>query len=360
MGLFSNDITGVDVGAGSIKVVRLSRGGKRPRLLSAALVEFSPDPAQSADVSAGLHHLHASGKMGGNTIVTAMPGKHLTIRSLTLPNMPLSELREAVRWEAKRHISYPVDAAQIEYVIVDEKREGAVEKYDLVMVAAERATVLEQLMPFQEAKIKVSAVDANALALRNVLWTREISADANTLVVDLGAGKTEINVFKGGMLRFSRCIESGGLDMTRAIAETLGIGFDEAEEKKRGLNLLSPVGQDPAIDAVQPRLEGLLMEIRRSIEYYKTTFREKNVENMIVSGGVSLTRGLKDYFAKSLEGTVEIDRPFDRLACKKDLLEEFGPIAPRFSTAIGLALRNGNKRFLNEQRSDPSQKGLNR
>jgi len=52
--------------------------------------------------------------------------------------MPLAELTEAVRWEAKRHISYPVDTAQVEYLLVGEKQEGTVIKYDIVMVAAER------------------------------------------------------------------------------------------------------------------------------------------------------------------------------------------------------------------------------
>src|SRR3990172_1359999 len=182
MGLFSNDITGVDIGAGSIKVVRLSRSGNRPKLLSAMLVELSPDPAQATSVSADLRRLQAGKKIGRSNIVTLMPGMHLTIRSLTLPKMPLNELREAVRWEAKRHISYPIDSAQIEYLILGEKREGVTEKYDIVMVAAERGKVLEHLTPFQEAKIKVSAIDANALALRNVLQTRERPSDENTLV----------------------------------------------------------------------------------------------------------------------------------------------------------------------------------
>jgi type IV pilus assembly protein PilM len=341
MGLFSNDITGVDIGAGSIKVVRLSRGGNRPKLVSAALMEFPPDPTQPMVIGAELRHLQAGKKIGANNIVTLMPGRNLTIRSLTLPKMPLNELREAVRWEAKRHISYPIDSAQIEYLILGERLEGLVEKYDLVMVAAERGKVLEQLMPFQQAKIKVSAVDANALALRNVLRTREIPVDENTLVVDLGAGKTEVNVFRGGKLRFSRCVESGGLDMTRAIAEALNIGLQEAEDRKRAMNIMMPSDQDQAITALQTRVDGLLMEIRRSVEYYKTTFREKNVAGMILSGGVSLMQGLKDYFARSLEGTVEIDRPFDGLTCKQNVLDEFGPVAPRFSAAIGLALRKG-------------------
>jgi type IV pilus assembly protein PilM len=339
MGLFSNDITGVDIGAGSIKVVHLARGGKRPKLLSAMLVELSPDPAHAAGISADLRHLQAARKIGSHSIITQMPGRHLTIRALTLPKMPPNELREAIRWEAKRHISYPVDAAQVEYLVAGEKREGAAVKYDIIMVAVERAKVLEQLTPFNDANMKVSAVDANALALRNVLRGRNLPADGNTLVMDLGAGKTEINIFKDGNLRFSRCVESGGIDMTNAIVETLGIGFAEAEAKKRTLNILMPADQEQAVAALQPRIDGLLMEIRRSIEYFKTTYREKNVENMILSGGVSLMQGLREYFAQSLEGTVTIDQPFECLSCRQNMLLEFGPVAPRFSAAIGLALR---------------------
>jgi len=48
---------------------------------------------------------------------------------------------------------------------------------------------------------------------------------------------------------------------------------------------------------------------------------------------------VKEYFAQSLEGTVKIDQPFECLTCRQSMQEEFGPVAPRFSAAIGLALR---------------------
>lgn len=340
MGFFgSNDITGIDIGAGSIKVVRISQGGRRPKLLSAALVEISPDPAKATGISADLRDLQSAQKLGRGALVTLMPGKDLTIRSFTMPKMPLTELGEAMRWEAKRHVSYPLDAAQVEYLITGEKQEGIARKYDIVMIAVERKKVLERLAPLDEAGLKVSAVDANALALRNVLRLRELPVDSNTLVVDIGAAKTEINIFKSGSLRFSRCLETGGLDMTRTVAESLGLGLPEAEELKRILNLLTPAVNEQAVAAVRVRIDTLLMEIRRSVEYYKTTFREKDVEGMILTGGVSLMPGLGEYCAQALERAVEIDRPFDGLSCGKDLLEEFGPVAPRFSAAIGLALR---------------------
>jgi Tfp pilus assembly PilM family ATPase len=63
------------------------------------------------------------------------------------------------------------------------------------------------------------------------------------------------------------------------------------------------------------------------------------VEGTLLTGGVSLMQGLKEYFVQSLEGAVELDRPFEGLSLKKNILDEFGPMAPRFSAAVGLALR---------------------
>lgn len=341
MSLFgATDITGIDIGAGSIKVVRIA-DGKNPRLLSADIVELPLEPGPSDSLSVNLRHLLLAHKISGKNIVTLMPAKDLTIRSLSLPVMPLAELAEAVRWEAKRHVSYPLDSALVEYLILGEKKEGAVSKYDILLVAAERNTVVEHLAPLREAGIEVTAVDANPLALRNILWLRKKADSANTLVVDIGAGKTEINIFKGGALRFSRCLESGGLDMTRAISDQLGLTLQDAEAVKLKINALDEPGEDNAAVLVRGRIDTLLMEIRRSVEYYKTTFREKGVEGTVLTGGVALMPGIGEYFSHELAGPVEIDQPFSGIACSQDLLDEFGPVAPRFSAAVGLALRKG-------------------
>lgn len=340
MGIFrTKDITGIDIGTGSIKVVRIAGGGRRPRLLSAGIVEFPLDPSKTNSISADLKYILSGKKNLGKHILTVLPGKHLTIRHLTLPRMPQAELREAVRWESKRHISYPLEAAIVEYLILGEKQEGPVEKYEILMVAAERGTVIEHLLPFREAGIPVTAVDANPLALRNVLRHRDKSDGLNTLFVDMGAGKTEINIFKSGGLRFSRCLETGGLEMTRTVSEQLNIGLEEAEEVKHRVDMLSPPDEDKVVAAVRGRLDAVLLEIRRSVEYYKTTFREKGVERTILTGGVSLMTGIKDYFSLSLDGAVELDKPLAGLSCKERILQEFGPAAPRFSAAVGLALR---------------------
>lgn len=341
MGLFgSKEITGIDIGAGSIKVVRLKPAGRSPRLVSAGILELPLEPGPMSTLAADLKHLQFNKKIGKKNIVTMISGRHLTIRSFALPKMPQAELREAVRWESKRHISYPLESALVEHLIAGEKREGVVDKYDILMVAAERGMVMEQLLPFREAQIKITAVDANPLALRNLLRFRGKTGGGNVLVVDMGAGKAEINVFKTGSLRFSRCLETGGLDVTREISAGLGVTLQDAEAAKKKVDVLSSSSEhDKVFSIVKARLDTLLLEVRRSIEYYKTTFREPGVEHTILTGGGALAHVIKDYFSMQIDGNIEIDEPFSPMSFKKKAIGEFGGISPRFSTAVGLALR---------------------
>lgn len=337
MSLFgSSEITGIDIGAGSIKAVRI-KPGKQPKLLAAGMVEF-PAETEGVSVSAELRALLSQRKLGEGSIVTQLPGKDLMIRFVSMPRMPQEELREAVRWEAKRHISYALDDALVEHLVCGERRDGAVEKTEVLLVAAEESRVREHLSPLEEAGLKVSAVDANALALRNVL---RLSGEngADTLLVDIGAGKMEIDIFKNGLLRFSRCLATGGADITRLIAEHLDVGLRDAEERKRNANLLSQEDLDGARAVITQRLDALLMEIRRSVEYYKTTFREKGVGRAVLTGGAVLMKGLPEYVAQALGIPVELQDPFAPLTISDALREEFGPFGPRFSTAVGLALR---------------------
>ncbi|OGW40794.1 MAG: hypothetical protein A2010_13015 [Nitrospirae bacterium GWD2_57_9] len=332
-----NEVTGVDIGAGSIKVVRIENG-KRPKLLSAELIELPLSQDDTGGSVAALASLVSEKKITGGSVVTRIPGRNLTIRHLTLPKMPPAELREAVRWESKRYISYPLETAIIEYVVVGEKLEGTVDKYDILIVAAPHSAVVEHLKPFADAGIKLMAADADALALRNVLRLRELQRDQNVLVADLGAGKTEINIFKNNNLRFSRCLETGGLEITRAISALLGIGLQEAEDLKMKTGL-APNAGDKVAALIRSRIDGIFLEIRRSVDYYKASFREQRVERAILTGGGSLMPGIVEHISDSFDGIVEPDDPFSAIRPEKQIQELFGPLAPRFSTAVGLALR---------------------
>jgi type IV pilus assembly protein PilM len=332
------EYTGIDIGAGSVKVVRISRG-KRPMLLSAAFVDRGTDNA-AQPVGAILASLMDRKQIGKKNIVTMMPSRDITIRAVTLPDIPRDELDEAVRWEAKRHISYSPDTAQIDYLVVGERRDGGAAKIDVVLVAAETERVEAHLAPLRTAGIAPHAVDVNAFALRNGLRARPMPVAGELLVIDIGAGTTEINIYDDAVLRFSRCIESGGHDMSKLIADELGVGLADAESMKRSLNVLASPDDDRAAAALRQRLDALCQEIRRSADYYRTSLRTRGVQRAILTGGAALMAGVAGYVERALNLPVEIDDPLAPLDMDEQLKREIGPVAPQFSAAIGLALRS--------------------
>lgn len=341
MSLFgAHSVTGIDIGSGAVKVVRIAPG-RRPRLLAAAVIEFPLDKTGAPGVSTDLRFLFSGKKFRSKRVATVLPGRHLMVRSISMPLMPEDELSEAVRWESKRFISYPLDAAVVDYVVTGVRTEGMSEKCDVVVVAAERRTVAEFLQPFQEANIAVTAVDAGPLALRNGLRLRVRPGRANLLVLDLGAGKTDVHIYQGDALRFSRSLETGGLDMTKAVAEQTGVEIQEAEAKKQRTNILMPPEQNPVAGAVRGVLDAVLLEVRRSVDYYKLTFREQAIDRLVLTGGVALMAGMKDYVSRSLMIPAELDSPFEGLTIKRNALsQDLRALSPRFAAAVGLALRS--------------------
>ena len=108
---------GLDIGSHSIKVVGLEMTSKGPFLAHAGIKEIPygeqrEDPAFVSEAIKALFR-EIGLKPGKVNLTVSDPSIH--IRRITLPSMPKSELREAVRWEMKSHLPFPVESAQIDY-----------------------------------------------------------------------------------------------------------------------------------------------------------------------------------------------------------------------------------------------------
>ena len=98
---------------------------------------------------------------------------------------------------------------------------------------------------FKKAGIEIDGIVPTALAERNlVLDSNELNDDV--LLLDIGAGNTEIGVFNGSSFIYSNTINLGGDNITKDIAYVLNISLEEADKLKRqyGLALKSFIDND--------------------------------------------------------------------------------------------------------------------
>ncbi len=336
---------GVDIGRASVKVVQLGFGRKGATLRYAGLTELAPaddEPAAELPLLA-LQELFRQGGGGRQKLALNVISRPPVVRYLTMPPMPKEELREAVRWEAKKLVPLPLEEMVLDYLVIGEIEDRGVKRIEVLLVAAERVAIQAQLAALEPLRPRIAALDVNPLALLNALRLNYKNDLTNSLAyVDIGAAKMDISIARGGMLRFTRNVQMGGDDITKTIMRDLQVDRAEAEQLKRqkGLSADATGERDQRLrDAIKEAIDRLVLEVQRSIDYYRAQFRDSDIRKIVLMGGTGLMSGFPEYFATYFDTKTELDDPFAEIICDDPAFGDLRLMAPRFSSSVGLALR---------------------
>ena len=101
---------------------------------------------------------------------------------------------------------------------------------------------------------------------------------------------------------------------------------------------LGSISQKRIPQAIKGILESIVDEIRYSLDLY-TTQSKKRVEKIILSGGSAFLANLPQYLSKTLDMTVHIGDPWDRIMYPTELKPVLKELSPRLTVAVGLAMR---------------------
>jgi Tfp pilus assembly PilM family ATPase len=82
----------------------------------------------------------------------------------------------------------------------------------------------------------------------------------------------------------------------------------------------------------------MAIEINRLSQSFSQT-EQKEVSKVILSGGMALLPGLKEYLSSSLQKEVEIANPFSDIIFPPILEQALKNLGPSYAVAVGMALR---------------------
>lgn len=152
----------VGVRAGRIDIAHILRQpGSRPKLLRLESYE-----RQSNDNAA----LTALGKQKGlrtYRCTTPLEAGSYQLNQIDAPDVPATELREAVRWRLKDMLDYPVDACTVDVLPVPVQNLAG-RPQPLFAVSASNAVLAPLIQSFDEARLNLEVVDIPEMAQRNI------------------------------------------------------------------------------------------------------------------------------------------------------------------------------------------------
>lgn len=309
------NLVGLDIGHHSIKVVELERTAAGWRVLHA---ESEPTPADAIrdgvvvnaeDVSDAIRHLLRKAKVSPTSVNIAVAGAAVVVRMVRIPKMPEATLRKSIKYEASRYVPSSVDDSYIEFEIVGTGDDG---QMDVLIVAAPREIVSSRVTACEGAGLDVEVVDIEAFAAyRTVVESDPAGSWRNRSIalVDIGASSTNVSVVSSGVFTMTRTIPQGGNTLTEALQSYFNLDREDAEVGKAQLDLRDLIDdskpvENPPLRVIQPQVDDLVREIRRSLNYYQSQQGEskesKPVEVILLSGGGSKLPGLAEYIGHKL------------------------------------------------------------
>lgn len=353
-------IIGVDIGSSTIKVAQFKHEKNTLSLVNFGVV---PTPEGAIEegkivkgdlISEALSSLLSLHSLVGKRVSASVSGQLVTVRQVTVDEIPRQSLSDIIKWEIEKHISYPIEEAVFDYQVLSRSHtdDGGV-KANCLVAAAPLEIVNGLVGVIRKTQLEPVFIEVEPFAeLRLVDYVsyKRPDLDAKTIVmVNIGSMITSINVSDQSMIRLTRMIPFGGARISRAIGASMGLNTERAEELKQEAVNVNPEANleagseaERATAAALPIIDELVLEIRRSLNYYTTRFESDRPLHLILSGGTANLKGIVDYIELSTGFTVELNRllldvaKYDPSMFAESYLNE---MAPMFSVATGLSLR---------------------
>lgn len=337
---------GLDIGTSSIKIVALSKEKNQFKLISLGAVA-STQPGMVSDADADLERLAnsikqliAAAKIDSTEVIVALPESRVFTRVIDdLPYLSDSELASAIRYAAEEFIPMSLSDVNLNWQVLvraDGKQKDA--RTIVLVIASPKRVVAKYIRVLELAGIRPRALETETIAVtRSLVGSNPFSP--STLIMQLGATTTDFAAVSKGLIWFTRSISTGGMALTRSLAQHFNFEANQAEQYKKIYGLAEDQLEGKVFEALKPIVDIIASEGKRVIQAFETKYPQDPIKRVVVSGGGAKMPGLVIYLANAFGLEVQEADPWYAIIRDKNSIAKLAQDAPSYSVAVGLALR---------------------
>jgi type IV pilus assembly protein PilM len=293
------------------------------------------DPEAVARIIQTLTEKH---RVKAHEVIASVPGPAVIIKRATFPDQKAKELEETILIEAGNFIPESLENVNLDYQVLSHDRNA--DTVDVLLVAIRKDVIDSYVDVISGAGLTPVVVDVDYFALENMFAINYApTSDAVVALVNIGARYSSINIMKGTQSVFTGDVPVGGRQFTEALAQELGLSYDQAEAVK--VTGEGGRGDHKKVESVlAATTEHLIDEVHRALSFFWTSAAEEQIHTVYASGGAAQLPGLVSAMNERLQIPVEISNPFRHVALGRNVDERFiRQHASALAVSVGLATR---------------------
>lgn len=341
-------LAGVDISTSGVRLVELADAGKGELRLEryafeplprGAVVDGNIDNIESV-AEAVRRLLKKSGSRTKNVALGMPPGAVITKKIILPAGMSEDQLEVQVESEASQYIPFALDEVSLDFDVIG-IAPNAPDDVEVMLAAARREKVEDRVAIAELAGLTATVMDVESYAARAALERSvdrlpQAGKDKIVALFQIGAQATQISMLLDGDTIYEREQPFGGNQLTQDIVRAYGMGFEEAENRKRSGDL----PENYQSDLLAPFLENAALEVTRAIQFFYTSTPYTRIDQLYLAGGCAQLPGLLDMIANRTRIATALAAPFTGMQLGPEVREaQLRLEAPAYLVACGLALR---------------------
>ncbi len=337
---------GLDIGANSVKLVKLRKKGNNYVLKALAIKELplgviTDEEIKDRDaVIFDIQSLVDQTDPKLKDVVISISGHGVITDKIVMDRKSGSEAEQAILFEAEQRAPFDVEDVTMDYHIIHEDEET--NKMEILLVAARNEFLKNYLDMIIDAGLRPVVVDIDAFAILNAYEINyDIDPSRVTALIDLGFDVTSITFLKDGFYHSTRDVSNGTRLIFDAVSKEFRLNQELTAKTLRG-EMDSSVDQDMFKATIITASDELVAGLEVAISYFKSSSNVDKVDWIVLSGGGALIPFLPELLQSKLSIPIEICNPLRNIEYDPDMFIEFQPekVAPLLAVPIGLAARS--------------------
>jgi len=341
----SSGVVGIDFSSSAIKVVQIRDKDGSPVLQTYGELSYAPyvDKEVGETVKAtpevlteAVTDIIKEAKVTTSSAGVAIPLSASLINIIDLPpGTSNQDLSEVVPIEARKYIPAEPEEVLLDWTLIGDSSDDDSQQEALV-VAIHKDAITQYRHAIDDTDLDVGFFEIEVFSSIRATLDRGIEP---VMLIDMGTSATKIYVVEHGVVHGSHRVDQGGENITRTLADNLGVDFAQAEKIKRreGLD-----GDGDDADAVRESGRNILDHVFGRAQDIVTSYQEDNntvVQEAVLTGGGAVLSGAVPVANEIIGVETRRADPFSKLKTPKFLSDTLTDIGPEFAVAIGSAMR---------------------
>ena len=338
---------GLDVGANSVKLVRLDHDKDGYSVSAIGIRELPPDAIVADEIRDreavifNIQSLIDQTDPKIKDVVVSISGHSVITDRFTIDKKSGPEAEQAILFETEQRAPFDVDDVSLDYHVI--RTDEDINKMDVLLVAARKEYLRTYLELIEDCGLRPTVVDDDAFAVFNAYQANyEIDPTRVTALVNIGHDVTNITYIADGLFAATRDVSAGTREIFDAVQKEFRLNPELTAKALKG-EMGDSIDQDMFKATIMSAADELISGVELAFSYFRSQTKIENIDWIVLSGGGSLVPYLPEFLQSKINIPLELANPLRNIDYDPELFQYVQPekIAPLLTVSVGLAMRKG-------------------